>query len=38
MTVFPFVSVLYLGEPFKWNYLVGFALIVAAGFFVFGKW
>jgi uncharacterized protein (DUF486 family) len=38
LTVFPFVSVLYLGEPFKWNYLVGFALIVAAGFFVFGKW
>jgi hypothetical protein len=30
--------VLYLGEPVKWNYLVGFVLIVAAAFFVFGNW
>jgi hypothetical protein len=38
LVVFLVFSVLYLGEPVKWNYLVGFALIVAAAFFVFGNW
>ena len=38
LVVFGFFSVLYLKEPLKWNYLVGFALIAAAGFFVFKKW
>ena len=38
LTVFLAFSVLYLGEPIKWNYLVGFVLIVAAAFFVFAKW
>ena len=28
----------YLGEPFKWNYVVGFALIVLAAFVIFHKW
>jgi hypothetical protein len=31
-------SVFYLGEPFKWNYVVGFALIVLAAFVIFHKW
>jgi uncharacterized protein len=38
LLVFAVFSVLYLKEPFKWNYLVGFALILAAVFFVFKKW
>jgi len=31
-------SVLYLREPFRWNYLVGFLLIAAAVFVVFREW
>jgi uncharacterized protein (DUF486 family) len=31
-------SVLYLGAPIKWNYILGFALIVAAVFVIFKKW
>lgn len=31
-------AILFLKEPLKWNYLVGFALIVAAVFFIFKKW
>jgi uncharacterized protein len=38
LIVFSFFSVLYLKEDFKWNYLVGFALIIGAVFFVFKKW
>lgn len=38
LTVFVFFSVLYLREELKWNYLVGFILILAAVFFVFKKW
>ena len=38
LIVFSVFSVLYLKEPLKWNYLVGFALIVGAVFFVFKKW
>jgi hypothetical protein len=38
LVVFSGFSVLYLREPLKWNYLVGFALILAAAFFVFKKW
>jgi uncharacterized protein (DUF486 family) len=38
LTVFAFFSVLYLKEPFRWNYGVGFALILAAVFVVFKKW
>lgn len=38
LLVFSFFSVFYLKEQFKWNYLVGFALIVLAVFFIFKKW
>jgi len=31
-------SVFYLHEPIRWNYLVGFGLIIAAAFFIFKKW
>ncbi len=36
--VFCVFSILYLKEDLKWNYLVGFALILLAVFFVFKKW
>lgn len=38
LTVFAFFSVLYLGEPLKWNVLAGFALIALAVFVIFHKW
>lgn len=38
LLVFAGFSVWYLGEPLRWNHLVGFALIVAAAFFIFKKW
>ena len=38
LTVFSVFSALYLGEKFRWNYLIGFALIVAAVFVIFKKW
>lgn len=38
LVVFCAFSVLYLGEPLKWNYLVGFALIVLAAWFIFREW
>jgi len=38
LSVFSVFSVLYLGEEIKWNYIVGFVLIVAAAFFIFKKW
>jgi uncharacterized protein (DUF486 family) len=37
LVVFSVFSVLYLREPLKWNYLVGFIFIVAAVFFIFKK-
>jgi uncharacterized protein len=37
LTVFAVFSVLYLKEEFRWNYLIGFALIVVAAFFIFKK-
>ena len=36
--IFCVFSILYLKEDLKWNYLVGFALILLAVFFVFKKW
>jgi len=36
--VFCVFSVLYLHEGIKWNYVVGFVLIVGAAFFIFHKW
>ncbi len=38
LTVFAGFSVFYLGETFRWNYAVGFALIAAGAFFIFEKW
>ena len=38
LAVFCFFSVSYLNEPLRWNYIVGFILIVAAAYFVFTKW
>jgi len=38
LVIFCGFSVLYLREPLKWNYLVGFALIVAASYVIFRKW
>lgn len=38
LIVFSFFSVWYLKEEFRWNYLVGFALIILAVFFIFKKW
>jgi uncharacterized protein (DUF486 family) len=35
LAVFAGFSVLYLGADLRWNHLVGFALIVAAAFFIF---
>ena len=35
LVVFCVFSVLYLKEKLRWNYLVGFGLIVAAVFFIF---
>jgi uncharacterized protein (DUF486 family) len=38
LSVFSVFSILYLGEKLKWNYLVGFAMIVGAVFVIFKKW
>ncbi|MCE5234323.1 MAG: DMT family protein [Mizugakiibacter sp.] len=35
LVVFMVFSVFYLGAQIRWNHLVGFALIVAAAFFIF---
>lgn len=36
--VFVVFATLYLGEQMKWNYWVGFALVLCAVFFVYHKW
>ena len=38
LVVFAVFSVTYLREELRWNYIVAFALIVAAVFFMFRKW
>lgn len=38
LSVFMLFAVLYLGEPLKWNYLAGFALMVLATFVIFKEW
>jgi uncharacterized protein (DUF486 family) len=38
LLVFCGFSVFYLKEGLKWNYLVGFAFMIGAVFFVFKKW
>jgi len=37
LSVFSVFSVLYLREPFRWNYLAAFAMMVGAVFFIFKK-
>jgi uncharacterized protein (DUF486 family) len=37
LVVFAVFSVLYLGEPLKWNHGVSFGLIVLAAYFAFEK-
>ena len=38
LVVFCVFSVVYLKEDLKWNYLVGFGLVILAVFFIFKKW
>ena len=38
LSVFTIFSVFYLKEELKWNYLLGFAFIIAGVFFIFKKW
>ncbi len=38
LVVFCVFSVLYLREDLRWNYLLGFGLMVPAAFFTFEKW
>jgi uncharacterized protein (DUF486 family) len=38
LTVFLVFSILYMDEQIKWNYVVGFGLIVVAVFVIFKKW
>ncbi len=38
LVVFAGFSLWYLKEPLRWNYVVGFGLIIAAVFVVFKKW
>lgn len=38
LVVFSLFSVLYLKEQLRWNYIVGFAMMVGAAFFIFKKW
>jgi uncharacterized protein len=38
LSVFCVFAVYYLGEPLRWNYLLGFALIAVGALFVFAPW
>lgn len=38
LTVFSVFSVFYLGQPLRWNYLVGFGMIILAVAVIFKKW
>jgi uncharacterized protein (DUF486 family) len=38
LVVFSLFSILYLKEELRWNYIVGFILILLAVFVVFKKW
>ena len=38
LSIFLVFSVFYLGEPVKWNYILGFAMIVGAAFVIFHDW
>jgi uncharacterized protein len=38
LIIFSIFSVVYLKEALKWNYIVGFSMIIGAVFFIFKKW
>jgi uncharacterized protein (DUF486 family) len=38
LVVFCVFALTYLGEPMKWNYFVGFGLLLLAVFVMFHKW
>lgn len=38
LVVFSVFSIFYLKENFKWNYVVGFMMMIGAVFFIFKKW
>ncbi len=38
LSVFMVFSIIYLHEPLRWNYVLGFALIILAAFVIFKKW
>ncbi|MBH0178562.1 MAG: DUF486 family DMT transporter [Nitrospira sp.] len=38
LVVFCAFSVWYLKEPLKWNYVVGFSMMVGAVFIIFYEW
>jgi uncharacterized protein (DUF486 family) len=38
LLVFSVFSVVYLKEELKWNYAVGFMMIIVAVFFIFKRW
>lgn len=38
LVVFSVFSIIYLKEDFKWNYAVGFLMMIGAVFFIFKKW
>lgn len=38
LLVFCGFSIWYLNEPIRWNYIVGFMMIIGAVFFIFNKW
>ena len=38
LVVFAAFSIMYLKEPMKWNYVVGFVMIAGGAFFVFKDW
>ncbi len=37
LSIFMIFSVLYLGEPLRWNYALGFGFIALGAYFVFHK-
>ena len=38
LSIFSVFSVFYLKEQLRWNYVAGFAMIIAAVFVIFKKW
>jgi uncharacterized protein len=38
LTVFSVFSILYFKEPIRWNYVLGFGMIIGAVFVIFKKW